>query len=68
MTDAEHRDAAVAHLKKTTVGYINKHWKVPPAGSEWKQALDELALIGQAPPEPPLPPNTARSAPTAVVT
>lgn len=65
MTDSELRDAAVAHLKKTTVGYVNKHWKVPPAGSEWKQALDLLAQIGQ---QQPLPANAAVSAPTAVVT
>ncbi len=64
MTDAEHRDAAVAHLKKTTVGYINKHWKVPPPGSEWKQALDELAKIGAS---PPLPSNVARSSATRAV-
>lgn len=56
MTDAELRDAAVAHLKKTTVGFVNKHWKTPPAGSEWEQALTQLAQIGQVAPPPPPPP------------
>ena len=55
-TDAELRDAAVVHLKETTVGFKNKHWKIPPAGSEWKQALALLDQIGvPEPPEPPLP-------------
>ena len=31
VTDAELRDAAVAKLKQTTVGYKNKYWTVPPA-------------------------------------
>lgn len=48
MTDAQLRDAAVAELKKTTVGYVNKKWKVPPVGSQWKKGLDLLAQIGQA--------------------
>jgi hypothetical protein len=56
MTDAELRDAALVHLHKTTVGYINKHWTVPPAGTEWQQGLDLLAQIGQAPPTPQPPP------------
>lgn len=55
MTDGELRDAAVAHLKKTTVGYINKRWTTPPAGSEWKQALDLLAQVGITPPPDPDP-------------
>lgn len=33
MTSAELRDEAVKHLKKTTVGYINKKWTTPPAGT-----------------------------------
>lgn len=56
MTDAELRDEALVHLKKTTVGYVNKHWKVPPPGSEWDQALDLLVQIGQAPTPDPIPP------------
>lgn len=57
MTDAEIRDAAVAELKKTTVGYKNKHWTTPPAGSQWEKGLGLLAQIGQAPPPPPPPSN-----------
>lgn len=56
MSDAEIRDDAVAHLKKTTVGYVNKHWKIPPQGSEWDQGLDLLAQIGQTTPPPDPPP------------
>lgn len=41
---------AVTELKQTTVGYINKNWTVPPAGTHWKNALDLLA-----PPTPPPP-------------
>ena len=52
MTDKELRDAAVADLKLTTVGYKNKHWTAPPAGSKWKSALDLLAQIGHQPPPP----------------
>lgn len=55
MTDAEIRDAAVQHLQRTSVGFVNKYWKTPPAGTEWKQALDLLAQIGAAPPPPPPP-------------
>jgi len=54
MTSAELRDEAVKHLKKTTVGYINKKWTTPPAGTEWKQALDILAQIGAVVPPPPI--------------
>lgn len=55
MTDKELRDAAVARLKLTTVGYKNKHWTVPPQGSNWDAALDYLAQIGGAAPPPPPP-------------
>jgi hypothetical protein len=51
-TDAELRDQAVAELKQTTVGYKNKHWTTPPAGSHWDNALDLLEQIGQAAPPP----------------
>ncbi len=58
MTDAELRDAAVAKLKQTTVGYKNKHWTVPPEGSNWDSALDLLAQIAvEDPPPPPPPPD-----------
>ncbi len=30
---------AVAELKLTTVGYVNTHWKTPPAGTHWANAL-----------------------------
>lgn len=53
MTDADLRDQAVQHLKLTTVGYKNKQWTVPPAGTQWKQALDLLAQIGAPTPPPP---------------
>lgn len=57
MTDKELRDAAVAHLKKTTTGYLksNGQPKPPPwpAGStHWAPALDLLAQIGGDVPPP----------------
>ena len=52
-TDSELRDQAVAALKKTTVGYVNSHWKTPPAGSQWAAGLSLLAQIGTTPPPPP---------------
>lgn len=52
-TDAQLRDAAVAELKKTTVGYVNKNWTTPPAGTHWANALDLLAQIGGVTPPPP---------------
>lgn len=56
-TDAQLRDAAVAELKQTTVGYINKNWKIPPAGTRWANALALLDQIGAViPPIPPDPP------------
>lgn len=48
VTDTDLRDQAVAALKKTTVGYLNKRWKTPPAGSQWDAALTMLAQIGSA--------------------
>ena len=52
---------AVADLEKTTVGYINKNWKTPPAGSQWANGLALIAaaateagqLVTPAPPPPP---------------
>lgn len=44
-SNSQLRDAAVAELKKTTVGYINKSWKTPPPGSHWANALDFLSQI-----------------------
>ena len=54
MTDAELRDQAVAALERTTVGYRNKLWKTPPAGSQWAKGLALLAQI-DAGPQPPIP-------------
>lgn len=56
LTDTQLRDAAVAKLKQTTVGYINKNWTIPPAGTNWEQALDLLGQIGAVtpPPDPPV--------------
>lgn len=59
MTDAELRDQAVAHLRQTTVGYLNKNWKTPPPGTHWAAALDTLAQIGAAAPPPPPPGSPA---------
>jgi hypothetical protein len=44
-TNAELRDAAVAELRQTTVGYQNKYWQVPPPGTHWQKALDLLSKI-----------------------
>jgi len=72
MTDRELRDLAVAELRLTTVGFINTHWKVPPAGSHWAKALAALAKIGVVvepppppPPPPPLPPGAFMSYPAS---
>jgi len=63
MTNQEIRDAAVAHLKKTTTGYLKSNGgeKPPPwpAGStHWGPAMDLLSQItdGTAPDPPPPPP------------
>lgn len=55
MTDAELRDAAVKELEATTVGYLNKHWTKPPAGTHWANALALLEQIGGSTPPPPPP-------------
>lgn len=52
-TDAELRDAAVAELKLTTIGFKNNKWTTPPAGSHWANALGLLAQIGATAPPPP---------------
>lgn len=62
-TDAQLRDAAVAELKLTTVGYAGKGktWTTPPPGTHWANALALLEQIGAVtppPPPPPPPPNT----------
>lgn len=65
-------DAAVAALKKTTVGYLNNHWKTPPAGSNWAIALDSIQaardeagqLVAPVTPPPPPPPPTPPPAPS----
>jgi hypothetical protein len=66
VTDKELRDAAVRDLKLTTVGYKNKHWTTPPAGTKWKSAMDLLAQIGQVMP-PPDPPPTGNPIPSSGV-
>ena len=35
-------DDAEAHFKETTVGYKNKHWTTPPAGTHWSDGLVSL--------------------------
>jgi Papain family cysteine protease len=55
VSDAQLRDEAVAELHLTTVGYINKHWTTPPAGTHWAAAEALLAQIGGAAPPPPPP-------------
>src|SRR5579872_6353217 len=55
MTDAELRDAALEEFKQTTVGYLNKHWTTPPAGTHWDKGISLLNQIGQTPPPPPPP-------------
>lgn len=55
MTDAELRDAALAELEQTTVGYVNSKWKTPPAGTHWANARALLAQIGAVTPPPPPP-------------
>lgn len=45
MTNAEKLAQAIAYLKLTTVGYFNKNWKVPPAGTNWAKALALLDEI-----------------------
>lgn len=61
MTDAELRDAAIAELEKTTIGYTTwldrvqngyKGKPYDPAKTAWGRALDLLEQIGQAPSEP----------------
>jgi len=57
VTDAELRDAAVAHLKQTTTGYLknNGDSKPPPwpaNSTHWGPAMDLLAQIGGATPPP----------------
>lgn len=48
MTDTQLRDAAIVQLKQTTVGYVNKYWTTPPAGSFWEKGLTLLAQISPA--------------------
>lgn len=44
-------DAAITELKQTTVGFKNKNWMVPPAGSHWAKALDLLAQAQKTQPD-----------------
>ena len=45
-TDADLAAQAVAELKLTTVGFVNKSWKTPPPSSHWAKALALLAEVG----------------------
>lgn len=57
-TDADLVKQAIAKLQQTTVGFKNKSWSTPPAGSNWGQALALLAQVaGSNPIPPPPPPN-----------
>lgn len=58
MTDNELRDSAIEHLKKTSVGYVNKHWTTPPVGTEWEKGLSLLMQIGEIVSPPPPPPSS----------
>jgi len=54
MTNKELRDAAVAHLKKTTTGYLKNNGQPKPApwpagSTHWAPALDLLAQIDATP-------------------
>lgn len=45
MRDSDLRDAAVREFRRCTVGYVNEHWKTPPAGTYWFAAEALLAQI-----------------------
>lgn len=62
-SDAELRDAAVAELRLTSVGFVNKKWTTPPAGSHWANALGLLSQVGAAPSPPPPPSGLVVAAP-----
>lgn len=61
MTDAELRDAAVAELKQTTVGWLKTNGTprypsgTAPDTTHWGNAMKLLAQIGQQAPPPPPP-------------
>lgn len=61
MTDAELRDAAVAELKQTTVGWnkVANYSSTKLATTHWGKAMSFLEEIGttEPPPPPPLPSN-----------
>jgi hypothetical protein len=56
-SDAELRDAALAELKQTGVGYayFTKKGTVPNPKTRWGKALAYLEQIGKPPPPPPPP-------------
>ncbi len=57
MTDKELRDAAVAALKQTRIGYLKSDGSPRlTTGTQWKKGLDLLEQIGQATPSPSPPP------------
>lgn len=45
MKDTDLRDAAEQEFRLCTVGYVNKHWKVPPPGTHWFNGEALLAQI-----------------------
>jgi hypothetical protein len=60
-------DQAVAALKQTTVGYINRKWTTPPPGTNWANALTLIAaaraeagqLVAPTAPAPVPPPPSS---------
>jgi hypothetical protein len=51
MTNAEIQaliSKAISELTQTTVGYINKHWKIPPPGTHWADGMNYLAQASSA--------------------
>ena len=59
-TDKELLDQMVAAAHKTTVGYVNKHWKPPPpAGTQWATFDSLAAELGAQLDGPPVPPEPA---------
>lgn len=58
-------DEATAEGHLTTVGFVNTHWKTPPAGTHWaahdaKLLAARKLLDPAAPPPPPPPPSGQR--------
>jgi hypothetical protein len=76
MTNAEIQNLikkAVSELTQTTVGYVNKHWKMPPPGTHWAdgmsllaQATSALEVVEPTPTPTPTPIPTPTPAPTGI--